>query len=150
MPLPKAIKIKKNGVEYVSKVDQAQYLITELIRAALRDAGNLIRRRAMEHIRALPGMKSFKNKRPPNAFQYWNRKREGDLVVGIKHDTWYGVDQELGTRNQPKRSVLRDTVFNNIDEIRRIQGQYLSTIADENKALGLIDEEVEFEDGQND
>lgn len=145
MPLPKAIKIKKNGIEYVSKVDQAEYLITELIRAALRDTGNLVRRRMLEKARALPGMKSFKNKRPPNAFQYWNRKRETDLVVGIKHDTWYGVNQELGTRNQPKRSILRDTVFENIDDIRRIQGQYLSTINDENKALGLIDENEEVQ-----
>lgn len=145
MPLPKAVKIKKNGIEYISKVDQAQYLITELIRAALRDVGNLIRRRTLEEARKLKGMKSFKNKRPPNAFQYWNRKRETDLVVGIKHDTWYGVQQELGTRNQPKKSILRDTVFNNIDDIRRIQGQYLSTINDENKALGLIDEEEEVQ-----
>lgn len=141
MPLPKAIKITKNGVEYISKVNQAEYLIHELVRAALRDTGNLVRRRAMEEGRKLKGLKSFKIKRIPNAFQFWNRRKETDLLVGIKHDTWYGVDQELGTRNQPRKSILRDSVFNNIDEIRRIQGQYLSAIHDENIALGLISEE---------
>lgn len=145
MGLPKAVKIKKNGVEYVSNIERADYLIKELIRAALRDTGNLIRRRALEEARKLRGMKSFKNKRPPNAFQYWNRKKETDLIVGIKHGTWYGVDQELGTRNQPKKAILRNTVYDNINLIREIQGKYLSTIEDENKALALIDENEEVQ-----
>lgn len=53
--------------------------------------------------------------------------------------TWYGADSELGTKNQPARNILRSTVWENIDEIQRIQGQYLSAIQDENKALSLID-----------
>ncbi len=139
MPIPKSvIKVKKNGVEYVSSVDCTKYLLVELQRAALRDVGKFLRRRILDQVRKLPGLK--RGKRPTNAFQYWVRKRETDLQVGIKHNTWYGVEQELGTKNQPKRAFLRNAVFNNIDEIRRIQGMYIKEIEDENRALGLIEE----------
>ncbi len=140
MPLPKSvIKIKKNGVEYVSNVDRVQYTIQELSRAALRDTAKLVRKRMIEKLKKLPGMK--RNKRLYKSTQYWVRRRDGDLQIGFKHNTWYGVLQELGSKNQPKRGILRDTVFENIEEIRKIQGQYLSAIDDENKAVGLISEE---------
>lgn len=150
MPLPKSVvKIKKDGIEYISNVDRVQYTINELTRAALRDVGKLIRRRMLTKARQMPGMK--KSKRISNAFQYWVRKQETDLVVGVKHDTWYGSQQELGTRNQPRRSIIRDTVYENIDTIREIEGKYLSAIEDENKALALINEndEGENEDEQS-
>jgi len=35
----------------------------------------------------------------------------------------------------------------NIDEIRKIEGQYLSAIEDENKALALIDEKEYVPEG---
>lgn len=144
MPLPRAVKITKNGITLISKVDQAKYLLVELQRAALRDIGKLTRRRELDQVRKRPGLK--RGRRPPNAFQYWVRKRETNLQVGIKHNTWYGVEQELGTSNQPKRSILRDSTLNNIADIRRITGEYLSKVADENRALGLVKEEVEFQD----
>jgi len=140
MPLPKSvIKIKKDGVEYVSSVDKAQYTIEELTRAALRDVAKLCRKRMLEKLKKLPGLK--RAKRPYKSTQYWVRKKDCDLQIGFKHDTWYGVWQELGDKNQPARHILRGTVLENIDEIRRIEGQYLQSIEDENKALGLIDEE---------
>lgn len=140
MPLPKSVvKIKKDGVELTSNVDRVKFTMQELCRAALRDTAKLIRKRMVEKLRQLPGMR--KSKRIYNSTQYWVRKRETDLQIGFKHDTWYGVLQELGSKNQPKRSILRDTVYENIDEIQRIQGAYLSAIEDENRALGLIDEE---------
>lgn len=140
MALPRSVtKVTRNGVEFTSNVDRAQYTITELVRAALRDSAKIIRRRSLDKARKLPGLK--RGKRPTNAFQYWLRSREGDLLVGIKHDTWYGVEQELGTNSQPKRGILRDSVYENIDIIRQAQGQYLSAIANENSALALINEE---------
>jgi len=57
------------------------------------------------------------------------------------------VQQELGDRNQPARHILRGTVMENIDEIRKIEGQYLSAIEDENKALALIDEKEYVPEG---
>jgi HK97 gp10 family phage protein len=140
MPLPKSVvKIKKDGIEFTSNVDRVQYTLQELTRAALRDAAKLIRKRMITKLKTLPGMR--RSKRLYNSTQYWVRKRECDLQIGFKHDTWYGVLQELGTKNQPARHILRSTVFENIDEIRRIEGTYLSAIEDENKALGLIDED---------
>ncbi len=141
MPIPKAVKVKKNGVEFISSVDRAKYLITELNRAALREVGNLVRRRALDEVRKMKGFR--RGKRPLKAFQFWVRRREGNLQVGIKHDTWYGVKQELGTSKQPRRAILTNAVMQNIDDIRRIEGAYLSTIENENKALGLINEEDE-------
>lgn len=138
MPLPKSVvKIKKDGIEFTSSVDRVQYTLQELTRAALKDVAKLIRKRMIKRLRTLPGM--HKSKRIYNSTQYWVRKRECDLQIGFKHDTWYGVLQELGDKNQPARHILRGTVFENIDEIRRIEGAYLSAIEDENKALGLID-----------
>lgn len=140
MPMPKSVtKIKKDGIEFISNVDRINYTIEELSRAALRDSAKLIRKRMIQKLRKLPGMK--RGKRVYSSTQYWVRKRETDLQIGFKHDTWYGVLQELGSKNQPKRGILRDTVYENIDEIRKIQGQYLSAIDDENKAIGLISEE---------
>lgn len=145
MPLPKSvIKINKKGVQYVSNVDRSKYLITELTRAALRDVARFLKYKIREEFNKLQGMRK-QSGRFKAAYQHWLRKREGDLQIGIRHNTWYGVDQELGTKNQPKRDILRNAVFNNIDEIRRIEGQYLSAIEEENRALGLIDEEEEVE-----
>src|SRR5690606_3069655 len=143
--MPKSVtKIKRDGVEFISSVDRAQYTITELSRAALKDTARFLRRRMIDKLKRLRGMR--RARRPYRSTQYWVRRRETDLLIGIKHDTWYGVDQELGTRNQPKRSIVRDTTFENIDTIRLIQGQYLSAIEDENRALGLIDEAEEVGD----
>lgn len=148
MPLPKSVvKIKKNGVEYTSSVDRVQYTLEELSRAALRDVAKLARKRILEKLKKLPGMK--RAKRPYKSTQYWVRKKDCDLQIGFKHDTWYGVLQELGDKNQPARHILRGTALENIDEIRRIEGQYLSAIEDENRALGLIDEkEYESEEDE--
>lgn len=51
---------------------------------------------------------------------------------------------EFGSSKQPARPFIKTSVMENIDEIRRIQGQYLSAIEDENKALGLIEEVEEY------
>ncbi len=139
MRIPSPIKIKKDGVEYISRVDRSKYLIAELTRAALKDVGKFVRRKQLDEARKLRGMR--RGKRIPHAFQYWVRKRDLDLWTGIKHNTWYGVEQELGSHNQPKRELVKKSVMSNIDEIRRIEGQYLSAIEDENRALGLISKE---------
>lgn len=139
MPMPKSvIKIKKDGVEFVSNVDRAKYTITELSRAALRDTGKFIRKRTIEKLKNLPGMR--RSRRLYSSTQYWVRKRETDLLIGYKHDTWYGALGEIGLKRQPQRNILKDTVYENIDQIRIIQGQYLSAVENENRALGLIDE----------
>lgn len=148
MPMPKSVtKVKKDGIEFISNVDRAQYTIQELSRAALKDVAKLLRKRMVQELKTLPGMR--RSKRIYNSTQYWVRRRETDLQIGVKHDAWYGVNQELGTKGMPKKGVIRETTFKHIDDIRKIEGQYLSAIEDENRALGLIDEEEEIGDEES-
>lgn len=145
MPLPKSnMKINKKGVQYTSNIDRASYTIKELSRAALRDVARLIKYSIRQEFNKLQGMRK-QTGRFKGAYQHWLRKKDGDLQIGIKANTWYGVQQEMGDRNQPKRDILRNAVMNNIDEIRRIEGQYLSAIENETAALALINEEEEIE-----
>lgn len=143
MSVPKSVtRMYGTHVKYVSSVDRAEYTITELTRAALRDVGKYCVRMANIAAQKLPGMKKSRRVRGrTSAFQYWVRKRESDLQVGIKHDTWYGVNQELGTKRMPRKNILRDSVYNNIPTIVEIESKYLSALEDEAEALALIDEE---------
>jgi len=148
MPLPKSvIKFKKGNIQYTSEVDRVQYTIQELTRAALRDVGKYLRRKMLIEGRKLRGLKSFKSKRIPHAFQYWVRKRETNLWIGIKHNTWYGADQELGSNNQPKKGIVKNITMENVKTIKEIESKYLSAIEDDLKAQALIDENNE---GEND
>jgi HK97 gp10 family phage protein len=149
MPLPKSqMKIKKDGVEFISNVDAVNYTIAELTRAALRDVAKLIRKRVIAKMKQLRGLQ--RSRRPYRAFGYWVRKKEGDLQMGFGNtkqgtsgDAWYAIQQEVGSKNQPKRGIMRETVFENIEEIRKIQAQYLSAITT-NSAQSLIDENEQF------
>ena len=52
--MPKSVtKDQKGGVEYVSNVEQTQFNITELSRAALRDTAKLLRRRIKDMLRKI-------------------------------------------------------------------------------------------------
>ena len=153
MAIPSPMKFKKDGVEFTSSVDRCNYTIRELTRAALRDVGRYVVRQCTRKARRLEGLghTRYIQKR----FQFWVRKQEGDLLVGIHNvmknknpgETWYGMDQELGLNGQPKRAFLHDSVYENIRTIRDIEAQYLSAIEDEQRALALIDEEETFGDG---
>lgn len=153
MAIPSPMKFKKDGVEFTSSVDRCNYTIRELTRAALRDVGRYVVRQCTRKARRLDGLghTRYIQKR----FQFWVRKQEGDMQVGIHNvmknknpgETWYGMDQELGLNGQPKRAFLHDSVYENIKTIRDIEAQYLSAIEDEQRALALIDEEETFGDG---
>lgn len=130
MALPNAkMKIDKNGVRFESNIEAVEYSVTQLTKAALRDTAKFLRKRMIEKLKKMPGMK--KSKRLYNSTQYWVRKKENDLQIGLKHDTWYGALAELGDKGQPKRGILRDTTYENIEEIQKIQAQYLSALNDE-------------------
>lgn len=149
MSVPKSVvKFKKNGIVYISSVDRAQYTIRELTRAALRDVGKFVARTCNSAAMKLPGLKKSRRVRgKTSAFQYWARAKSCDLQVGIKHGTWYGEQQELGTRNQPKRGILRSSVYNNIPTIIEIESKYLSALEDESAALRLIESEKDYKGG---
>lgn len=137
MAVPSAIKITKNGVKYINQVDRTKYLLKELVHQANKDVGKYITNRTKQKIRKRTG-KARKNT------QYWARK-DGSLQVGYKPAGFYMGFDELGTNKRKQMAQLSNTVQENLDEIRRIQGTYIKSIEDENKALGLIDEREEQE-----
>ncbi|NOU63176.1 hypothetical protein GC096_03830 [Paenibacillus sp. LMG 31461] len=148
MAMPRTVRITRDGVEFISNIDRTQYTLKQLQMAALREVGKLIRKRVMQQAKSQVGMK--RSKRIMKSFQYWARKREVDLQVGIKHNTWYGIEQELGTRGQRRKAILMNAVFENIDDIRRIMGVYISSIEDMNRAEGLISEDANEQGGDDD
>lgn len=153
MSVPKSVvRFRKGGVEYTSSVDRASYTILELTRAALRDAGKFIVRKANTEAMKLQGLKKSRRVRGRSStFLYnvpWAKTGLPHLEVGVKHGTWYGEQQELGTSKQPKRSILRNAAHDNIAQIIEIESQYLSALEDEAKALRLISEE-EYSGGED-
>lgn len=136
MAIPSAIKITKNGVEYISQVDKTQYTLKQLVHAANKDVGKYITREAKKQIKKRTG-RGRKNT------QYWARK-DGSLQVGYKPGGFYLGFKELGTSKSVKEAMLKNAVLNNKNEIRKIQGTYIKSIENENKALGLIDEREEI------
>jgi hypothetical protein len=150
-------KIKKDGVTYISSVDRTQYTITELSRAAFRDVAKLLRRR----IKDMAPVDTGNLRRNVGS---WVRKAEDSdvpyLQVGVYDKeraskkglvyAYYATWQELGNSRHPAanggRGFIRPAVMDSIDDIRRIQGKYLSEIERENRAMGLIDEEEEIAD----
>ena len=154
MSVPKSVvRFSKDGVTYTSSVDRASYTILELTRAALRDVGKYIVRTANSEGMQLMGLKKSRRVRGrTSTFLYnvpWAKTGLPHLEVGVTHDTWYGVEQELGTSNQPKRQILRNSAHDNIAQIIEIESQYLSALEDEAKALRLISEE-EYKGGGED
>ena len=154
MSVPKSVvKINKNGVQYTSSVDRASYTILELTRAALRDVGKFIARTANSQAMKLKGLKKSRRVRGrTSTFLYnvpWAETGLPHLEVGVKHGTWYGEQQELGTSNQPKRQILRNSANDNIAKIIEIESQYLSALESEARALSLISEE-EYSGGGED
>jgi HK97 gp10 family phage protein len=149
MALPRSVTRvdRAGGVTFTSNVDAVQYTINELCRAALRDVAKMLRKKMILKLKKLPGMK--KHRRIYKSTQYWVRRIEADLQIGARHDSWYGAWQELGTKNQPKRGIIRNTVFENISEIKNIQSKYLSGINTSNNGQSLIDEsEARSGDGE--
>ena len=155
MAVPKSvIRFRRGGsVEYVNNVDQACYTIVELTRAALRDVGKYIVRIANSSAMKLPGLKKSRRVRGRSStFLYqvpWVKSGLPHLEVGVVDDTWYGVEQELGSSKQPKRQTLRKAAQNNIAQIVEIESKYLSALEDEARALRLISEK-EYSGGGED
>nr|DAH49998.1 MAG TPA: type I neck protein [Caudoviricetes sp.] len=134
MSLPKAVKVTKNGVEFVSNVERLQYTLKELERAALRDVGKLVCKRTKQKIKRRTG-------RLAKNTQYWVRSKQKvpDLQVGFKPGGFYGLYQEIGTSKSPKIGALSNAAEDNISDIIKIESQYLSGIGTE-EAESLIKE----------
>ena len=144
MAAPKSVmKINKNGVQFTESVDRANYFITELTRAAMKDVAKYVLRIVRQNVRGITN-KTRRMRYAGMRYQYWVRKKECDLQLGIENTArgaetaWWADQAELGTAGQPKRGFLRAAVYDNIDMIRKIESQYLSAIETEDESL--IDE----------
>lgn len=144
MSMPKSVtRLSKDGVKFISSVDRCSYTIRELTRAALRDVGKFLVVETNKKAQKLYHNSMKKSKRvrgTRGAFQYWARAKECDLQVGIKHSTWYGTEQELGSSKIKKHGYLTASAQENIATIVKIESQYLSALKNEARALELIDE----------
>lgn len=142
---PSVTRISKDGVTFTESVDRANYLITELTRAAMKDVAKYVLKIVKKNVKAINN-KTKRMKYAGTRYQYWVRKKESDLQLGIentKHGAetaWWADQAELGTAGQPKRGFLRAAVYDNISTIREIEAQYLSAIEDELNAAAMVDE----------
>lgn len=145
MSTPRSVvRFSRNGITYTSNVDFACYSIVELTRAAMRDVGRYITRTANQAAMQLPGLKKSRRVRGrTSTFLYkvpWAQEGLPHLEVGVTHNTWYGVEQELGSSKMRKHGILRNSTHDNIATIIRIESQYLSALSSEAAALARIDE----------
>ncbi len=153
MATPKSVvKFTKNGVEFISSVDRAQYYLFELTRAALRDVCRYVRkqyRTAYYH--------EFKRHtgEGPRAISYTVYSGKNTEVpranIGIRHASpghtvrgFYSYFHEVGTVKEPKHGLLQRIVEAHIGEIRLIEAQYLSAISTD-EAQSLIESEDDYE-----
>jgi hypothetical protein len=101
----------------------------------------------------LPGLKKSRRVRGrTSTFLYdvpWAKRGLPHLEVGVTHNTWYGVEQEMGSSRMPKHGILRNAAHDNVAKIVEIESKYLSALEDEAKALSLISEE-EYRGGADD
>ena len=138
---PSVTKIKKDGVEFVSSVDRCSYTMKELCRAALRDVGKFVCKRFRQ------SYYSHFKRRKGNVgrfTQYWVKHKYDDypsLQVGIKPNAFYGGFQELGSSKSERMGLLSSAVQDNIEEIVKIESQYLSALEDEAEALSIISDD---------
>lgn len=146
MACPKSVvKFTKNGIEYTDSVDRANYLITELTRAAMKDVAKYVLRIVRANVRGI-NSQTRKMRYAGMRYQYWVRKKECDLQLGIENTArgaetaWWADQAELGTANQPKRGFLRSAVYDNISTIREIESKYLSAIENDAAAESMCDE----------
>lgn len=143
MGVPSVVKLKKDGVEFTSKVDIAKYTIRELTRRAMQDVGRYVLKNTRASVRGISRF-TRRAKYAPQRYQMWIRKRENDLILGIENTAkgantaWWADQSELGTNGQPKRGILFKTVQANIPTIVQIEAQYLEYMNDEAAALAQI------------
>ncbi len=154
MSAPKSvIKVKKNGVEYTSNVDAAQYYIHELTRAALRDVGKFVKAEFRKSYYANFKRQSGDSPKAVKVKVISSASTTAPRVeIGLPHSHkgkpvkgFYSFFQEFGTSKTKRLGLLTNAVESNIAEIVKIESQYLSGLEDEAQALALIDES-EYDD----
>lgn len=130
-------------MHYTSNVEQCEYFIFELARAALRDVGKFCCKKFRE------SYYSHFNRRTGEAgksigYKVFSSKntKYPRVEIGVKKAAkgFYSMFQEFGSSKTQKLGLLSHSVEGNVAEIVKIESQYLSALEDEAEALALIDE----------
>lgn len=168
------VHVSYNGqVEFRDYTNLAEWSIRSLSSFALTDIGKYIVNNVRQMIRT--DYPELPHRRVTHAYQYWVRKIEVDLIVGIKnpylgrnakgqtssgerfYDAWYNMGLETGMQGSvkiPRKAYFETFVYANVDMIRKIEASYLSAIDMDNDQLityindgeGLL--EVDEDDGE--
>lgn len=160
MSAPKSVtklKVKdgKVNITYESNLDAAQYYLFELNRAALRDVGKFVtkvfRTAYYQHFQKRTG-----NAGKATKYKVWaGAKTTAPRVqIGLKTgqvDGFYAYFQEFGTSTGiPRLGLLTHAVEDNVDEIVKIESQYLSGLSDEAERLDALINEDDMEGDADD
>ena len=145
------VKIDKQGVHYESGLDQCEYYIHELTRAALRDVGKFVKREFRTRYYSWAKKRSGDAGRATSAKIYSSPYTESPRIeIGLKKgkvDGFYAYFQEFGTSNGiPKLALLQRSVEENIQTIIEIESKYLTGLEGEAEALLPGEEEIEIEE----
>lgn len=156
MPTPKSqtkvlVKNGKTEVTYESNLDASQYFIFELTRAALRDVGKYVlkvwRTAFYQNFKKHTGKagKATMYKVFSSRNTKYPRVEIGLPRTAKGNEGFYAYFSEVGSSKVPKLALLTHAVEDNVEEILRIESQYLSALNDsESQIESLIDEsEVE-------
>ncbi len=124
-------------------------MMVELERAALKETSKILRPAVRARV-------PFKEGTLKKNVGTWVRRKDTSLQIGVytrarakKKGYRFAHHAHLiqfGTKKSKAVDYLRAPVLENIDAIRIAQGKFLKAIEDENRALGLIDEEEEISD----
>lgn len=147
------------GVQYISRAEDTKRVMAELERAALKEVAKFLRKEIKNRVPVDQGilkknvgswvktlkkeMKGVPKGTPVLQVGTYTRaraKKKGYTYAYHTHLIEFGT---IKTKAQP---FLRPAVMENIDQIRIIQGQFIKEIEDENRALGLINEDEEEAD----
>ena len=152
MPTPKSVvKIDKDGVKYESFADQAVYYLFELTRAALRDVGKFVRKKFYQEYYSTFTKKTGKGGKAIKV-KVWSSRNTTSPRVSIgwkkgRSDGFYSWFQEIGTKGRSsmrRYGILTKIVQNNISEIQKIEGAYLSGIGEK---TNFDENEIDIEEG---
>lgn len=140
------------AVTYTSQAAEVKKVMRELERAALKEVAKFLRKEVKRRVPVDKGtlkknvgtwVKKTKDGTPTLQIGVYTRDRA--KKKGYKY-AYHAMMVEKGTKKMPAKPYLVPSVMENIDQIRLIEGKYLSAIADENRARGLIAEEEEVAD----
>ncbi len=143
-------------VEFRDYTNLADYSIRTLTAIALTDVGKYICSNVRAQLKKDYSKLKKARRRLWHSYQYWVRKYENDLIVGIKnpylgrnagspgssgkrnYDAWYNMGVEIGMQGPvkiPRKAYMQNFVYTNVDMIRRIEAQYLTAINLDNDEL---------------